>query len=69
MDGIALDFGDLKHIEHDALAKWVWCFQHFNLFPHLTVHREPGTLAPIWVQQDAPKDEAEETAMQLLDHA
>ena len=39
-------------------------FQHFNLFPHLTV-LENCTLAPIWVKK-APKAEAEETAMHYL---
>ena len=38
-------------------------FQHFNLFPHLTV-LENLTLAPIWVRK-MPEAEAEETAMQL----
>jgi general L-amino acid transport system ATP-binding protein len=39
-------------------------FQHFNLFPHLTV-LENCTLAPIWVRK-IPKREAEETAMEYL---
>jgi general L-amino acid transport system ATP-binding protein len=39
-------------------------FQHFNLFPHLTV-LENCTLAPLWVRK-VPKREAEETAMQYL---
>jgi general L-amino acid transport system ATP-binding protein len=39
-------------------------FQHFNLFPHLTV-LENCTLAPIWVRK-VPKREAEETAMEYL---
>ncbi|WP_303645126.1 amino acid ABC transporter ATP-binding protein [Rubellimicrobium arenae] len=39
-------------------------FQHFNLFPHLTV-LENCTLAPIWVRK-VPKREAEETAMDFL---
>src|SRR3954464_11488586 len=39
-------------------------FQHFNLFPHLTV-LENLTLAPIWVR-GIPKAEAEETAMFYL---
>ncbi len=39
-------------------------FQHFNLFPHLTV-LENCTLAPIWVRK-VPKREAEETAMEFL---
>ena len=39
-------------------------FQHFNLFPHLTVLQNL-TLAPIWVRK-TPKKEAEETAMHYL---
>ncbi len=39
-------------------------FQHFNLFPHLTV-LENCTLAPIWVRH-MPKHDAEETAMNYL---
>jgi len=39
-------------------------FQHFNLFPHLTV-LENCTLAPIWVRKK-PKAEAEELAMRYL---
>lgn len=41
------------------------CFQHFNLFPHLTV-LENCTLAPIWVKK-MPKGEAEKVAMELLE--
>ncbi len=40
-------------------------FQHFNLFPHLTV-LENCTLAPIWVKR-MPKKEAEEIAMHFLE--
>ncbi len=40
-------------------------FQHFNLFPHLTI-LENITLAPIKVKK-MPKKEAEELAMQLLE--
>jgi general L-amino acid transport system ATP-binding protein len=40
-------------------------FQHFNLFPHLTV-LENCTLAPIWVRR-MPKAEAEKAAMKYLD--
>ena len=40
-------------------------FQHFNLFPHLTI-LENCTLAPIWVR-GVPKAEAEETAMHYLE--
>src|SRR6202162_584116 len=39
-------------------------FQHFNLFPHLTV-LENCTLAPIWVRR-MPKKAAEELAMSYL---
>jgi len=40
-------------------------FQHFNLFPHLTI-LEPCTLAPIWVR-DMPKKKPEEVAMHFLE--
>jgi general L-amino acid transport system ATP-binding protein len=40
-------------------------FQHFNLFPHLTI-LENCTLAPIWVRK-TPKREADEIAMQFLE--
>jgi general L-amino acid transport system ATP-binding protein len=40
-------------------------FQHFNLFPHLTIV-ENLTLGPIWVRK-IPKKEAEEIAMQNLE--
>ena len=40
-------------------------FQHFNLFPHLTI-LENCTLAPIWVRK-MPKKEAEETASYYLE--
>jgi len=54
---------DLKNI--DAIRREVgMCFQHFNLFPHLTV-MENCALAPIWVKQ-VPRAEAEETAMKYL---
>ena len=39
-------------------------FQHFNLFPHLTI-LENCTLAPIWVRK-MPKRDAEELAMKYL---
>ncbi|WED23149.1 amino acid ABC transporter ATP-binding protein [Vibrio sp. JC009] len=55
---------DLKDIE--TIRKDVgMCFQHFNLFPHLTV-LENCTLAPIWVKK-MPKEEAEELAMKFLE--
>jgi general L-amino acid transport system ATP-binding protein len=56
--------GDLKHIE--AIRRDVgMVFQHFNLFPHLTV-LDNLTLAPIWVRK-TPRHIAEETAMKLLE--
>ncbi len=39
-------------------------FQHFNLFPHLTI-LENCTLAPIWVRK-MPKHDADELAMTYL---
>ena len=62
VDGIELT-NDLKNI--DAIRREVgMVFQHFNLFPHLTV-LENCTLAPIWVRK-VPKKDAEATAMEYL---
>ena len=63
VDGTELS-NDLRNIE--VVRREVgMVFQHFNLFPHLTV-LENCTLAPIWVRK-APRAEAEETAMQYLE--
>ncbi len=55
---------DLKRID-EVRREVGMCFQHFNLFPHLTV-LENCTLAPIWVRK-MPKKEAEDIAMHYLE--
>jgi general L-amino acid transport system ATP-binding protein len=63
VDGTELT-SDLKNI--DKIRSEVgMCFQHFNLFPHLSI-LENCTLAPIWVR-NTPKKEAEEVAMHFLE--
>ena len=63
VDGIELT-NDLKNIEK-IRAEVGMVFQHFNLFPHLTI-LENLTLGPIWVRK-IPKKEAEESAMHYLE--
>ena len=63
VDGTELT-SDLKHIE--AIRSEVgMVFQHFNLFPHLTVLQN-CTLAPMWVRK-MPRRKAEEIAMHFLE--
>jgi general L-amino acid transport system ATP-binding protein len=63
VDGIELT-NNIKNVER-IRAEVGMVFQHFNLFPHLTIV-DNLTLGPIWVRK-VPKAEAEETAMYYLD--
>jgi general L-amino acid transport system ATP-binding protein len=63
VDGIELT-KDLKNIEK-VRSEVGMVFQHFNLFPHLTI-LENLTIGPIWVRK-TPKKKAEETAMYYLE--
>jgi general L-amino acid transport system ATP-binding protein len=63
IDGTELN-EDLKNVDK-VRSEVGMVFQHFNLFPHLTI-LENCTLAPIWVRK-VPKREAEETAMHFLE--
>lgn len=63
VDGQELS-NDVKQIERIRREVGM-VFQHFNLFPHLTV-LENCTLAPIWVRK-LPRKEAVEIAMRYLE--
>ncbi|MBD9489492.1 amino acid ABC transporter ATP-binding protein [Ensifer sp. ENS11] len=63
VDGLELT-NDVNNI--DEIRKEVgMVFQHFNLFPHLTILQN-CTLAPIWVRK-MRKSDAEEVAMHYLE--
>ncbi|WP_352707770.1 amino acid ABC transporter ATP-binding protein [Mesorhizobium sp. M0598] len=63
VDGVELT-NDLKKI--DLIRRDIgMVFQHFNLFPHLTI-LENLTLAPIWVRR-MRRAQAEQTAMHYLE--
>ncbi|MBE0490885.1 MAG: amino acid ABC transporter ATP-binding protein [Sulfurospirillum sp.] len=63
VDGVQLsdDIKKIKAIREDVAM----VFQHFNLFPHLSI-LDNLTLAPIWVKKK-PKKEAVATAMKFLE--
>src|SRR2546429_5995558 len=63
VDGTELT-GNLRNID-EVRREIGMVFQHFNLFPHLTV-LENCTLAPIWVRK-MPKREAEAVARHYLE--
>jgi len=63
VDGVTLD-DNMKNI--DQVRREVgMVFQHFNLFPHLTILQNL-TLAPIWVRK-VPRKQAEAEATRYLD--
>ncbi len=63
VDGTELT-NDVKNVEQIRREVGM-VFQHFNLFPHLTV-LENCCLAPVWVRKQ-PRKEAEERAMHYLE--
>jgi general L-amino acid transport system ATP-binding protein len=63
VDGIELT-SNIKNIEKIRMEVGM-VFQHFNLFPHLSI-LENLTLGPIWVRK-TPKKQAEEAAMYYLE--
>lgn len=64
VDGKLVDFND-EAMAKEVRAKMGFVFQHFNLFPHMTV-LENMTLAPMQILNQS-KEEAEKRALELLD--
>ncbi len=63
---VTLDGKEITEKDIDAVrAKMGMVFQHFNLFPHLTV-RKNITLAPVKLKRMSQK-EADQTALKLLE--
>ncbi|MEG2389890.1 MAG: amino acid ABC transporter ATP-binding protein [Pseudomonas sp.] len=60
----ALRVADPRQLQK-VRTKLAMVFQHFNLFPHLTILQN-CTLAPMWVRK-MPKRKAEEIAMHYLE--
>ncbi|MBB5575441.1 amino acid ABC transporter ATP-binding protein [Rhizobium paranaense] len=63
VDGIELT-NNLKRIE-EVRREVGMVFQHFNLFPHLTILQN-CTLAPVWVRK-VPEKQARDLAMHFLE--
>ncbi len=63
VDGIEMN-NNIKNIEK-IRAEVGMVFQHFNLFPHLTI-LDNLSLGPIWVRK-VPRKEAEDAAMHYLE--
>jgi len=63
VDGVRLD--DTTRNVDQVRREVGMVFQHFNLFPHLTILQNL-TLAPIWVRK-LPRKQAEEEAMAYLE--
>ena len=63
VNGVELT-SDLKRVD-EVRREVGMVFQHFNLFPHLTILQNL-TLAPIWVR-GIPRAQAEQTAMMYLE--
>lgn len=64
VDGKLVDFND-EAMAKEVRAKMGFVFQHFNLFPHMTV-LENMTLAPMQILNQS-KEEAEKRALELLE--